>query len=48
MSKYWVLEHQRGGREVWDCKPFGPWRKVAGPFDSKREAEKELARRGAR
>jgi hypothetical protein len=27
-----VLEHERGGREVWDCEAFGPWELVAGPF----------------
>ncbi len=27
-----VLEHERGGREVWDCGAFGPWSLVAGPF----------------
>lgn len=27
-----VLEHERGGREVWDCVAFGPWKLVAGPF----------------
>ncbi len=29
---YTVLEHERGGLEVWDCEAFGPWKLVAGPF----------------
>lgn len=41
-SKVWtVLEHRDGGLEVWDCEAFGPWRLVAGPFDSYVEASHE-------
>lgn len=34
MSGFYVLRHESGCAEVWDCPPFGPWRYVSGPFAS--------------